>query len=177
MAEGDWRHWSYATTAGPVTTIGGTGSTIVPSFTAHEDDVDGRLGIKVADPRLYIGASYLWRQNNYGYPQINGVGFGAEKLPDLDQAITIYGSAYYYPSVQGTFSCSGCASGRNARISFVQVRNRSRLELPRTVVPGVSWMSVSLEINTTTRSTHRRISINTGRTLDLGYTSNRARAR
>jgi hypothetical protein len=109
MAEGDWRHWSYATTAGPVTTIGATGSSVVPSFTAHEDDVDGRLGIRVANPRLYVGASYLWRQNNYGYPQINGVGFGVEKLPDLDQAISIYGSAYYYPSLQGTYTAAVAA--------------------------------------------------------------------
>ena len=111
MAEGDWHHWSYGTTAGPVTTIGQTGQTLVPSFTAHEDDVDARLGIKVGEPRLYIGASYLWRQNNYGYPQINGVGFGAEKLPDLDQPITVYGSAYYYPSVQGTFTAAVAPPG------------------------------------------------------------------
>jgi hypothetical protein len=104
MAEGDWRHWSYTTTAGPVTIIGGAGQTLVPSFTAHEDDVDARLGIKVLDPRMYIGASYLWRQNNYGYPQLSGVGFGAEKLPDLDQPLTVYGSAYFYPSVQGGFA-------------------------------------------------------------------------
>ena len=111
MAEGDWRHWSYTTTAGPVTTIGATGQTLVPSFTAHEDDVDARLGIRVADPRIYIAASYMWRQNNYGYPQLNGVGFGAEKLPDLDQAITVYGSAYYFPSLQGTFSAAVAPPG------------------------------------------------------------------
>jgi len=98
-------------TAGPVTTIGAMGQTLVPSFTAHEDDVDARLGIRVADPRIYIAASYMWRQNNYGYPQLNGVGFGAEKLPDLDQAITVYGSAYYFPSLQGTFSAAVAPPG------------------------------------------------------------------
>lgn len=115
MAEGDWRHWSYATAGGPVTIIGSGGQTFVPSFNAHEDDVDARLGIKVADPRLYVGASYLWRQNNYGYPQLNGVGFGAEKLPDLDSAISIYGSAYWYPSLQGTFAPVGTLSYRAFR--------------------------------------------------------------
>ena len=103
MVEGDWRHWAYTTTAGPVTTIGQTGATVLPSFTAHEDDVDARLGIKVVDPRIYIGANYMWRQNNYGYPQISGVGFGLEKLPDLDQTFTLYGSYWYVPSLQGNY--------------------------------------------------------------------------
>jgi hypothetical protein len=104
MIEGDWRHWQYPTAAGPVTGIGGTGSTFVPSFTAHQDDVDARIGVQVFSPRFYIAGSYLWQQNNYGYPQLNGWGFGAEKLPDLDQAITAYGSIYYYPSVWGTYA-------------------------------------------------------------------------
>jgi hypothetical protein len=104
LVEGDWRHWQYTTTAGPVTTIGGLGSSTVPSFTAKEDDVDARIGIKVADPRLYLGVSYLWRNNNYGYPSLSGVGFGGEKLPDLDQPITVYGSFYYYPSLQGNYT-------------------------------------------------------------------------
>ena len=114
MAGVDWRHWSYPTAAGAagsicpapgcVTIIGGGGQTFVPQFTATEDDIDARLGIKVFDPRFYIGGSYLWQKNNYGYPNLNGVGFGGEKLPDLNQPITFYGSFYYYPKVQGTYA-------------------------------------------------------------------------
>lgn len=107
MAGGDWRHWSYPTTTGPVTVIGQTGQTVVPSFTATEDDVDGRLGIKVFDPKFYLAASYLWQKNNYGYPQLSGVGFGGEKLPDLNQPISVYGSFYYYPKIQGTYTPDG----------------------------------------------------------------------
>ncbi len=106
MVEGDWRHWTYPTASGPVsacpeagcvTIIGGGGQTFVPSFTAVQDDVDARVGIRVFDPRFYIAASYLWQQNNYGYPELRGWGFGGEKLPDLNQAIALYGSFYYYP--------------------------------------------------------------------------------
>jgi hypothetical protein len=107
MAGADWRHWNYPTTAGPVTIIGGGGQTIVPSFTAQENDVDARLGIKVFDPRFYIAGSYLWQNNNYGYPQLRGFGFGAEKLPDLNQTISLYGSYYYYPTVSGTYAPTG----------------------------------------------------------------------
>lgn len=113
MVEGDWRHWSYPTATGTagavcpapgcVTIIGGGGQTFVPSFTAIQDDVDARVGIRVFDPKFYIAASYLWQQNNYGYPELRGWGFGGEKLPDLNQAIALYGSFYYYPSLQGAY--------------------------------------------------------------------------
>jgi hypothetical protein len=89
---------------GCVTTIGGAGSTFVPAFTAREQDFDGRLALKVADPRIYIGVGYLYRTGNYGYPALKGFGFGAEKLPDLNQAFSLYGSAWYYPNVKGNFT-------------------------------------------------------------------------
>jgi hypothetical protein len=87
-----------------VTVIGGGGQTFVPAFTARDSDVDARLGLKVADPRIYIGVGYLYRTNNYGYPREDGVGFGIEKLPDLNQALSVFGSAYYYPNAKGTFT-------------------------------------------------------------------------
>ena len=63
------------------------GQTAVPSFTARDTDFDGRFGLKIAEPRIYIGVGYLHREENYGYPKQNGFGFGAEKLPDLDQHV------------------------------------------------------------------------------------------
>lgn len=87
---------------GYVTVIGGGGQTFVPTFNARDSDFDVRWGLKVADPRLYVGVGYLWRTTNYGYPKQNGLGFGAEKLPDLDQPFSIYGSLWYYPSVSGS---------------------------------------------------------------------------
>jgi hypothetical protein len=33
---------------------------------------------------------------------MNGVGFGGEKLPDLNNAFSYFGSVWYYPSVNGT---------------------------------------------------------------------------
>jgi copper amine oxidase-like protein len=141
MLEGDWRHWSYphngnqppvpGTTAtficpnppgtiGCVTTLGGVGfpQAYVGSFTPREDDVDGRFAIKLADPRLYLGVGYAWQTNNYGYPSLRGFGFGAEKLPDLDQTISIYGSVWYYPSIQGnygSFQYGPCNPGTGPR--------------------------------------------------------------
>jgi hypothetical protein len=77
----------------------------VRAFPANEDDVDVHLGIKIFDPRVYIGAGYYWKWYNYlGYPTLSGAGFGLSKLPDLDQPISIYGSVFYYPMVSGNFT-------------------------------------------------------------------------
>jgi hypothetical protein len=127
MLEGDYRSWAYphnnnftptqlASVPGPcmpnsgitgvgcVEVIGGYGQTNVPSFTARDTDFDGRFALKIADPRIYIGVGYLEREENYGYPKQGGVGFGAEKLPDLDQPISVYGSVWYYPSISGNYT-------------------------------------------------------------------------
>jgi hypothetical protein len=89
---------------GCVTAIGGQFQTFVPAFTVRDYDFDGRLGLKIANPRIYIGVGYMARSGNYGYPRLHSVGFGLEKLPDLDQAFSVYGSAWYYPNVKGTFT-------------------------------------------------------------------------
>jgi hypothetical protein len=113
MIAGDFRQYQYphdcASPTDPqciVTNIGGVGTSFVPSFTARDQDLDARVGIRVAQPRIYIGVGYLWRSNNYGYPSMNGWGFGVEKLPDLDHALSLYGSAWYYPNVRGTYTDS-----------------------------------------------------------------------
>ena len=112
MLEGDYRSYKYPHSSGAgapgdpgfVTVIGGYGQTLVPAFTARDTDLDGRFGLKVADPRIYIGVGYLHRDTNYGYPKQNGFGFGLEKLPDLDQTFSVYGSVYYYPSVNANYT-------------------------------------------------------------------------
>jgi hypothetical protein len=98
---------------GCVTVIGGNGSTFVPAFTARDYDFDGRLGLRIANPRIYIGVGYLTRSGNYGYPVIKNFGYGIEKLPDLDQPFSIYGSLWYYPNVNGTYGPTGQKLGYN----------------------------------------------------------------
>jgi hypothetical protein len=114
MLEGDFRTFSYphngtgsaicpSGAQGCVTGIGNQGQVYAPSFQARDDDFDGRFGLKIADPRIYIGVGYLFRDTNYGggaLPgQEHGFGFGVEKLPDLDEPFSLYGSIYYFPAV------------------------------------------------------------------------------
>jgi len=101
LLEGDYRTLRYPhDVANKVTIVGGNGQAIVPSFTVRDYDFDGHFAIKVANPRIYVGVGYLYRDENTGYPRMNGVGFGIEKAPDLDHVFSIYGSAYYYPSAR-----------------------------------------------------------------------------
>ncbi|HEV2261720.1 MAG TPA: copper amine oxidase N-terminal domain-containing protein [Candidatus Rubrimentiphilum sp.] len=110
-------------TQGCVTVIGGNGQTFVPAFTAQEWNGDGRLGLKVADPRIYIAVGYMSHTTNYGYPALNGIGFGLEKLPDLNQAFSLYGSVYYYPSISGTYTVqSGPQAGTAFNLSYRVLR-------------------------------------------------------
>jgi hypothetical protein len=118
MLEVDYNNWQYPHNCGVaktnataqnspqcfVTTIGSRGSTYVPGFTAVNRDFDARLGFKVFNPHVYVAVGYIWSSTNYGYPNLNAVGAGLEKLPDYNHAFTYYGSVYYYPNLKGTYT-------------------------------------------------------------------------
>lgn len=117
---------------GCVTTIGypntiaqtGLGQVYVAAFTPAESDADVRLGLRIASPRFYLAVSGFFKSYNYlGYPNLGGVGIGLEKLPDLDQPFSVYGSAFYYPNVSGkytypTSSYLGPLSGSTATLAY-----------------------------------------------------------
>jgi hypothetical protein len=116
MLEGSYERWQYphnctmtsSTTFTPecyVTVIGGNGTAPVATTTnLFDQDADVRFAVRVLQPRIYIGVGYLWNSNNYGYPNMNGLGFGGEKLPDLNHNLSFFGSVWYYPTVKGTAS-------------------------------------------------------------------------
>jgi hypothetical protein len=133
MIGGDYENFRYphngvagaCPNPGCVSVIGGYAQTNVPSFTARDTNLEGHFALKVADPRIYIGVGYLNVQDNYGYPKLNGVGFGVEKLPDLDQTFSIYGSVYYYPSVSAnytyptdSFTTAAGLAGTSGKLSY-----------------------------------------------------------
>uniref|UniRef100_E6PDM1 Copper amine oxidase-like N-terminal domain-containing protein n=1 Tax=mine drainage metagenome TaxID=410659 RepID=E6PDM1_9ZZZZ len=84
-----------------VTTIGGNGSAYVPAFQALDRSTETHLGIKIAEPRIYLAAGYMVRTTRYGYPPMLGLGYGIMKLPDLDRPFSLYASLFYYPRVKG----------------------------------------------------------------------------
>ncbi len=119
MAEGTFEQYRYAHNTGPfapgttcqagvfgsangdqgcVTVLGGNGQTFVPATTLRDTQIDGRFGIGIANPRIFLVGAYATQYNNVGYPNLQGFGGGLEKLPDLDQTISVYGSVLYFPN-------------------------------------------------------------------------------
>jgi len=86
------------------------GTAFTPVFLARQNSLDVRLEAKVATPRIYVGVGYLHTTNNYGYPNLDAVGGGIEKLPDLHPGFSLYGSAFYYPSASGTYTITSPSS-------------------------------------------------------------------
>jgi hypothetical protein len=143
MLEGDFRSFQYSHDAlgagvcpspnepGCVSTIAvdpTTGNNLqayVPAFIARDQDFEGRFALKVLDPRIYIGVGYLFRNSNYeggAFPsQQHGIGFGLEKLPDLDQTFSVYGSAYYYPVIS-TNAAQFFSAGKFGSVQYSVLR-------------------------------------------------------
>ncbi|HUN30348.1 MAG TPA: copper amine oxidase N-terminal domain-containing protein [Alphaproteobacteria bacterium] len=95
------------TTDCDVTVVGNNGSSAVQAFTARDTYTELHLGYKIFNPRVYVAVAWEFNAGNYGYPNFTGVGYGAEKLPDLDNTISYYGSYYNYPNVRGTYNGFG----------------------------------------------------------------------
>ncbi len=90
---------------GCVTVLGpDQGQAFVNSFDAIERDADGRFGIGIAYPKLFLVGSYAQHYADYGYPHLRGFGGGIEKLADFTQPVSIYGSVLYYPQMSGDYT-------------------------------------------------------------------------
>ena len=78
--------------------------------------------------RIYLAAGYYERNENYlGYPNLHAVGVGIEKLPDLDQRVSLYGSAYLYPDTKSNYlgptsSLLGPLSGASFNLDYNVIR-------------------------------------------------------
>jgi hypothetical protein len=112
---GEGRTYAYPTRTGLVTGIGPTAPALVPSFTATEYDYDVRAGLKVTGPRVYGAVSYLTRGSNVE-PRERGLGYGIEKLADVDQNFSLHGSVFFYPNVSGAYSLGTGSRGVSYRV-------------------------------------------------------------
>ena len=142
MAEADFRQFRYAhrsstpagfvncfgsTDSGCVATLGpGSGTAYVPSFVARDTDIDGRFGIGVASPKIFLAGSYEDRYSNYGYPRLTGVGGGLEKQVSFNQPIDVYGSVYYYPQISGNYVD---VNGANQKLQYRLVKYQAGLAI------------------------------------------------
>jgi hypothetical protein len=115
----DFRQDSYDTSRNGVDAVGNHytqfatidgGSAYAPAFLARQKSFDARAEYRVAAPRIYVGVGYLHISNNYGYPNLTAFGAGIEKLPDLRNGLSLYGSAFYYPNASGNYTVTSVGS-------------------------------------------------------------------
>jgi hypothetical protein len=107
MVEKDYRQYNYPhNPLTPVTAVGGGFQYLTGTgFTLGRDYAgDVRLGVRVLQPKIYIGVGYMMRTNSAGYPQLNGFGFGIDKLPQLNHAFDWYAGFWYYPQLKGNMT-------------------------------------------------------------------------
>jgi hypothetical protein len=76
------------------------------AFSAQDTDTQIGLGSKIAPyERYYISAGFLIRGFNYlNYSAQSGFGFGLDKLPDVDRALSVYGSFWDYFTVHSNYT-------------------------------------------------------------------------
>ncbi len=125
---GDFREDAYVTSDNLVdsldnhytrfATIDG-GTAITPVFLARQSSLDLHLEYQVVAPHVYAGLGYLHETTNYGYPNLNAVGLGLEKLPELRPGLSFAGSAFYYPSAGGDYTVAS-ASSSNFATTYAQ---------------------------------------------------------
>jgi hypothetical protein len=115
----DYRQDQYVTSSNLTDTLGNhytsfatiDGRTaLMPVFKAQQSNWDARLEYRIAAPRIYVGVGYVQTSNSYGYPHLNALGGGLEKLPDLQSGLSWFGSAFYYPTASGNYTVTDPAS-------------------------------------------------------------------
>lgn len=91
---------SHPSESACVEVIGGGGRTFIPAVTVTENDLEARVGVRIAPNHWYLAYGYLYHSARFEItPDILGYGFGIEKLPDLERHFSLSGSLYYYPNV------------------------------------------------------------------------------
>jgi hypothetical protein len=117
---------------GCVTTLGpASGQSFVNSFDVRDTDLDGRFGLGIANPKIFLVGSYEDKYNNAGYPRLTGIGGGLEKLTNYEQPVDIYGSILYYPTISGDYTD---IFGNPEKLQYRYLKYQAGLDLnvPRT---------------------------------------------
>ncbi len=116
---------------GCVTVLGGQGQAFVNSFDARDTDIDGRFGIGIANPKIFLVGAYGQHYGNYGYPRVKGFGGGVEKLADFTQPVSIYGSVLYFPSMTGNYTDT-LGLGQKLEYRMLKYQAGLSINVPRT---------------------------------------------
>ena len=115
---GEARSYTYPAGGGVETGLAPQGRGFVRAFTGRDYDEDVRVGLKVTGPRIYGAVSYLVRSDSLALHQ-GGIGYGIEKLADVDQNFSLHGNVFFYPNVNGAYTLGG---GTSFGVSYRVIR-------------------------------------------------------
>lgn len=97
----------------------------VNAFAATDSTTQIGFGTKIAPvERYYVSVGGVFRGTNAtGYPTESGMGFGIDKLPDLDRTLSFYGNFWVYFNVNGnttgpTSAALGSLSGYPFTVAY-----------------------------------------------------------
>jgi len=84
----------------------------VNAFNASDTTTQIGFSTKIAPvERYYVGVGYLFRGTNApGYPSEGGLGFGIDKLPDVDRAFSLYGNFWLFFNAGGKYTAPATAA-------------------------------------------------------------------
>jgi len=149
---------------GFVTTIGQTGSLFQNAAQLTEEDLQLRQSL-IGAHHLYLATSSISHRNKYGYPNVKSAfGLGAELLPLLERAFSIYGSGYYFPEANGVYTT---ALGQSYRLRYriFEYEGGAALAIPKTPVfidASVQGDHYSNKQNAPSDTTHRAYRLGLG---------------
>lgn len=71
----------------------------VPRFNAREWITEERGGVQLGHTPVYVGVATYYSETNFGFPDMLGMGLGAEVRPNYSKPMSIFGRLYYYSNL------------------------------------------------------------------------------
>jgi hypothetical protein len=71
----------------------------VPRFNAREWITEERGGVRIGQSPVYVGIATFYSETNFGFPDMLGMGVGAEVRPNYSKPMSVFGRLYYYSNL------------------------------------------------------------------------------
>ncbi len=97
----DMRSIAYLHRAGTVEDVGDTAPEEEPTFGVRDTSLEIRAGKTVIPGGLVADLTFMTAGSNTPRPNVSGFGIGIEVPPTLQQTLSAYGAASYYPNLTG----------------------------------------------------------------------------
>jgi len=94
----------------------------VPRFSAQEWIIEERGGVRVGRTPLHLGIATFYSATNFGFPDLLGLGVGAEVRPNYTRTVSTFGRIYYYSNLTNEDGYSNPGSALPATLRYGMAR-------------------------------------------------------